>query len=161
MKKFICLIVVIMSIFAPLSAFAGSSRLTDAEIMAAAQQGFSEILDLWRDENFELLYTRTIPSGSYDKYYFLDRMVNSIRRPACCWEKMQDVRASYVSRERVTLIARVGMEMDGAGVKFFTKNFDLIRVDGVWKIPMGEILSFAEAVGYRAFPREIIEKPLP
>ena len=150
-----------MAGFAVLPAEAGPPEISEQQLAAAAQQGLSEILDLWRDENFELLYTRTIPSGSYDKYYFLDRMVNSIRRPACCWEKMQDVRASYVSRERVTLIARVGMEMDGAGVKFFTKNFDLIRIDGVWKIPMGEILSLAEAVGYRAFPREIIEKPLP
>ncbi len=88
-------------------------------------------------------------------------MVNSLRKPACCWEKLRDVKAAYVSPDRVILIATVGMEMDGAGIKFVTQSFSLRLVDGIWKIPMETIISLADSTGYRAVPRDIIEKPLP
>lgn len=134
---------------------------SDGQEAADARQALSDILDLWRAERFEELYTRTIPAGNHGEYYFLEKMVNSLRKPACCWEKLRDVKTAYVSPDRVILIATVGMEMDGAGIKFVTQSFSLRLVDGIWKIPMETIISLADSTGYRAIPRDIIEKPLP
>jgi hypothetical protein len=143
------------------AASANSQESSDQLVVAEARRGLSVILELWRGEKFEELYTHVIPSSDRGRYYFLERMVNSIRKPACCWEQLQNIEAAYVSPDTVILIARVGMEMNGAGVKFFKQSFNLTRVGGIWKVPMMEILSMADSFGYRVVPREIIEKPVP
>jgi hypothetical protein len=161
MKHVACLLSII-SIFLTASAVSAKSPgRSDQFFVAEARQGLSEILGLWRNEMFEELYLRTLPSGSEGRYYFLERMVNSLRKPACCWQQLQDVEAAYVSSDRVILIATVGMELDGAGIKFSRLSFSLTRVGGIWKVPMTEIISLADAFGYRVFPRDILEEPVP
>ncbi len=161
MQRLVFLLLFIVLAFTVPPASADPSKNSDELVVAEARQGFSEILDLWRDEMFEELYDRTIPSGRYSRDYFLERMVNSIRKPACCWEKLQDVEAPSVSPGRVTIIARVGMEKDGAGIEFFTKSFELIKEGGVWKVPMADILSLAGPYTYRLLPRRVLEWPVP
>jgi hypothetical protein len=153
-----CLISVFLLTF---TVTAATGEKSDALVVSEARQALSEILDLWRGEQFEELYKRTMQKGDHGEYYFLEKMVNSLRKPACCWEKLRDVKAAYVSSDRVILIAKVGMELDGAGIRYFTQSFSLSRVNGVWKIPMDTIISLADSSGYRAIPRDIIEKPLP
>ncbi|HKZ17595.1 MAG TPA: hypothetical protein VJ161_09065 [Geobacteraceae bacterium] len=140
---------------------ANPPQRSDQFFVAEARQGLSEILALWRNEMFEELYLHTVPSGKQGRYHFLERMVNSLRKPACCWQQLQDVEAAYVSPDRVILIATVGMELDGAGIEFSRQSFNLTRVGGIWKVPTAEIITLADAFGYRAIPREIIEKTLP
>jgi hypothetical protein len=153
-----CIICVSLAAF---TASAAPAEKSGGLAVAEAQQALSDILDLWRGEQFEELYQRTIQGGDHGEYYFLEKMVNSLRKPACCWEKLKDVKAAYVSPDRVILIATVGMEMDGAGTRYITQSFSLSRVDGVWKVPMETIISLADSSGYRAVPRDIIEKPVP
>ncbi len=161
MKRFAWICLVAGLFLHALTASASSARQSDELVAAEARQALSDILDLWRGERFEELYARTVPTRNHGEYYFLEKMVNSLRKPACCWEKLRDVKAAYVSADRVILIATVGMEMDGAGIKYITQSFSLSRVDGVWKIPMDTIISLADSTGYRAIPRDIIEKPVP
>jgi hypothetical protein len=160
--KLAVFISLLLSLFAfTLTVSASPPEMSDGLVVDEARDALSDILDLWRGEQFEELYQRTIQRGNHGKYYFLEKMVNSLRKPACCWEKLRDVKAAYVSPDRVILIATVGMEMDGAGTKNFTQSFSLSRVNGVWKVPMETILSLADSSGYRAIPRDIIEKPVP
>jgi hypothetical protein len=161
MKHVACLLSII-SIFLTASVVsANPSGRSDQYYVAEARHGLSEILELWRNEMFEELYLRTLPVGNEGRYYFLERMVNSLRKPACCWQQLQNVEAPYVSPDKVILIATVGMELDGAGIKFSRQSFSLTRAGSVWKVPMTEIISLADTFGYRAFPREIIERPVP
>jgi hypothetical protein len=133
----------------------------DTQILSEARQGLVEILNLWRDEMYDALYLRTILSGRHGREYFIERLVNSTRRPACCWEMLQEISSAETSADRVTIVAKVGIETEGVGTAVSTKTFNLYRRDGTWKIPMADILSLLEPFGYRVYPRKIIEKPLP
>ncbi len=160
--KLVMVISLLVSLFTvAITASATPPEMADGLVVAEARQALSDILELWRGEHFEELYQRTIQRGNHGKYYFLEKMVNSLRKPACCWEQLREVKAAYVSPDRVILLATVGMEKDGAGTRYFSQSFSLSRVDGVWKIPMDTIISLADSSGYRAIPRDIIEKPVP
>ncbi|MBT0652159.1 hypothetical protein [Geomobilimonas luticola] len=119
----------------------------------AARQGFEEILDLWRGEEFELLSLRVTPSDG-SRGYFLERMVYASRVPACCWEKLQDVKVTWQGEGRVSLAARVGLEAEGFGVRFVNHVFSLVREHGVWKVPAVDILTLA-APNPQRVPRKI------
>lgn len=120
----------------------------------AARQGLEEILDLWRGEEFELLSLRVIHSGGGSRGYFLERMAYASRVPACCWEKVQDVKVTWQGEGRVSLTARVGLEAEGFGVRFVNHAFSLVRESGVWKVPAADILTLA-APNLQRVPRKI------
>lgn len=120
----------------------------------AARQGLEEILDLWRGEEFEPLSLRVTPSDGGSRGYFLERMVYASRVPACCWEKLQDVKVTWQGEGRVSLAARVGLEAEGFGVRFVNHAFSLVREHGVWKVPAADILTLA-APNLQRVPRKI------
>jgi hypothetical protein len=161
MKLFVRILIFSGLFLHALTAVAGPVAPSDEVVVQEASQALSDILDLWRNEQFGQLYLHTNKRENHDEYFFLGKMVNSLRKPACCWEKLRDVKAAYVSRDRVILIATIGLEMDGVGPQYVTQSFSLSRENGIWKIPMQTILTLAETSGYRAVPRDIIEKPLP
>ena len=132
-------------------------RAGQNEVREDARRGFEEILDLWRAEEFDRLYERVIPGNGLGREYFVERLVYASRIPTCCWEKIQDVSVTYLDDQRVSLTARVGLEVEGVGTRFVTRTFYLVWVSGVWKVPMADILSLAEPNMQRV-PRKIYEK---
>ena len=62
------------------------------------RRDFETILDLWRDGRFAELYDRTYAAGSRSRESFLRKMSLADRRPACCWEKMQEVKVTGFRR---------------------------------------------------------------
>jgi hypothetical protein len=119
-----------------------------------ARRGFEEILDLWRGEEFEQLVTRVIPAAGSSRDYFLVQMVYASRVPACCWEKLQDVEMTWLEEGKVTLAGRVGLEVEGVGIRFVKRSFLLQRDGGVWKVPAVDILTLAEP-NMQRIPRKI------
>jgi hypothetical protein len=115
----------------------------DPEIRGEAVRGFEQILDLWRDGNLDELYRRTTLLGKQSRESFIKRLDSSDRRPACCWEKIQDVAVSPKDAARVTLHAKIGMEVKGGSTEFQTRKFRLEKEDGIWKISAADILSLA------------------
>lgn len=113
-------------------------------VTAEAEQDFREMLTLWRDRRYERLYDRVIPGSHYSRNYFVELLEYSGRRPACCWEQLQDVSTTYVDREHVTLTARLGLEVEGVGTRFVTRSFALVKEEGRWKIPAHDIITLAE-----------------
>src|SRR5512137_436337 len=67
------------------------ARAADAVLEAEVRRGFEEILDLWRDGRYDDLYARTRPGGKITRESFRARLAAAPLRPACCWEKLQDV----------------------------------------------------------------------
>jgi hypothetical protein len=119
-----------------------SPYLSDEALQAGALQGFEQILDLWRDGKFGELYERTISSGKETKEHFVARLAGAPLKPACCWEKMQDVRVSARKENAVTLRAKVGLE-GGGGTEYKTRSYKLVKEDGVWKISQSDILTLS------------------
>lgn len=129
------------------------------QVTEEARQGFDEILDLWRAWSYDELYDRVIPAAGSDRWYFVDQLNHSARRPACCWEKIQEVTVVYLDDVTVLLTAKLGIEVEGFGTRFVTRTFRLVKKNGVWKLPEADILSLAEP-NMQRIPREILESPL-
>jgi len=103
--------------------------------------GFERILDLWRDGAYHELYASTT-GGRMTRETFSKRMAQSPLRPTCCWDKLQDVSVTMHSSTSATLTGTVTLESpEGTVTK--TKRFPMRFDGGVWKIPMGELVSLA------------------
>ncbi len=138
--------VVLFFILLSCIAWPASARETpppDAGLECEVSAGFGEILDLWRDGKYQELYMRTTRSGKQSRESFLKRLSTSGRRPACCWEKLQDVRVTAKGPDGASVHAMVGMEGRDGNTDYVTRKFTLEKEDGVWKIPMTDILSLA------------------
>jgi hypothetical protein len=131
----------------------GRSVTTEDE----ARQGFEQILDLWRGEDYEGLFARLDHPVGQGWGYFAERIVYASRIPACCWEKIQEARVVVLDENRVVLTAKIGLEVEGVGTRFVTREFRLRRVAGVWKLPMHEILDLS-AYNRQRVPRKVYER---
>lgn len=119
------------------------------ELKAEAERGLGEILDLWRDGKYDELYERTL-AGKQTKERFIGRLAAAPFRPACCLEKMQEVRVTLKNDDSAAIRARVGLE-GGVGTTFKTRVFKLSREDGVWRISQADVLSLSGASRKRTY----------
>lgn len=142
MKKLSTLLTVFMLLVTVYPVSGGIPNPADEEIKSRAQHGFEEILDLWRDGKYDALRERTILSGKLSKENFISRLSTASRKPACCWEKIQDVSITVITDNSVDLRAKVGLEGTGS-TEFMTKSFKLTKEDGVWKVSQSDILVLA------------------
>ncbi len=113
----------------------------DTDMQSEVSAGFGEILDLWRDGRYEDLYLRTARPGKQSRESFLDRLSSCGRRPACCWEKLQDVSVTAKGTAGAVVHARVGMEGRDGKREYVTRRFNMVKEGGFWKISMSDILS--------------------
>ncbi|MEA5112791.1 MAG: hypothetical protein VB050_02090 [Geobacteraceae bacterium] len=154
MKKILFLAIALASgLFSPPS-WALDSNIVREQVKAEARRGFEEILDLWSDESYEALYHRLIHLSRSDFSNFADQMNHSGRKPACCWERLQDISVTFISQSQVALSAKVGIEVEGMGTRFVTRTFKLVKEEGVWKIPEADVISIAEP-NMQRIPKEI------
>ncbi len=159
MKRILVVLLVMASCLTSAGSWANETYNHQQQICNEARRGFEEILDLWRAWSTDELYDRVVPSAGSDRWDFVDQLNHSARRPACCWEKMQDVSVVYYDDNTVLLTAKLGIDVEGVGTRFVTRTFRLVRENGVWKIPETDIISLAEP-NMQRIPREILERPL-
>ena len=119
-----------------------SLYLADAELQGEARKGFEQILDLWRDGKYGELFERTTGSGKETREHFAARLADAPMKPACCWEKMQDVTVSAKHADAVTVRARIGLE-GGMATEYKTRSFKLVKEEGVWKVSRSDILALS------------------
>lgn len=137
----------------PATATAGNT------VAAEAQQGFKEILELWRLEDYERLFTRMEHPPGQGWTYFAQHIVYASRIPACCWEMLQDMKSTVVDSDHVVINARVGMEVEGVGTRFVVRDFTLHRNNGVWLLPQQVVLDLAD-YNFQRIPRKVYERQL-
>lgn len=142
MRLFVFILVVISSMVCIYPAFAKNAYVSSVEIQAEVQRSFGEILDLWRDGRHGELYDRTIAGGKGSKEQFTKKLSAASRKPACCWEKMQEVKVQVKNDNSATLRAKVGLE-GTQGTEYVTRSFKLQKDDGIWCISQTDILSLA------------------
>ena len=125
-------------------AHARKAEPADPQVRMEAEQALSEALELWRDGNYEALYERTALNGRESKEGFARRLGAAGRRPACCWEKMQQVTVAAKGSDAVTVRATFGMEGPG-NTELVTRTIRLVREAGTWKLNQTDLLALAGA----------------
>ena len=103
---------------------------------------FEHILDLWRDGKYGELFERT-SGGKESVDQFTKRLASAPRKPACCWEKMQNAKVSLKSDRAASVRARLGFEGGVSGTEFVTKSIKLRKEDGLWIISQADLFSIA------------------
>ena len=120
---------------------------------------FEQILDLWRDGRYAELYEHTF-GGKEGKETFAKRLEAAPRKPACCWEKMQDARVTLKSGRAATVHAKLGFEGNVSGTEFVTKPVKLKREAGsAWLISESELFSLAQLGKKRARYKYLPSQP--
>ena len=124
------------------------SRGTKAQPADAATEqevlrDFEQILDLWRDGKYEQLFEHTA-EGRDSKELFAKKLASAPRRPACCWEKMQEVRISLTGERTALVRARLGFEGNVSGTEFVTRGIKLKKENGTWIISQSDLFSLAD-----------------
>jgi hypothetical protein len=125
-------------------AWARSSYQSDAELSSSARSAFEEILDLWRAGSYEGLYDRTRLSDKMAREDFVAKLENASYKPACCWQKLQDVTVHIENDDMAVIRAKVGLE-GSTGIKYKTRSYRLIRERDLWRISQADIFSLAGA----------------
>ncbi|MCM2357681.1 MAG: hypothetical protein NDI77_06000 [Geobacteraceae bacterium] len=146
MRKLVYLLLALVSLFATGAAQGKTPYIPSEELKAGAERGFGEILDLWRDGRYDELYDRTMVGGTQTKEGFVGRLAAGPYRPACCWEKLQEVRVTVKTDDTALIRAKVGLE-GGSATTFKTRDFRLVKEDGLWRISQADILSLAGGSG--------------
>lgn len=123
---------------------AHSPYQSDTEIVTGAQKAFEDILDLWRAGQYDELFERTRGNGRLAKEDFARRLDRSTLKPACCWQKVQNLSVHVESDDVAAVRATVGLE-GGSEIEFKTRTFKLYRERGHWRIGQTDILSLAGA----------------
>ncbi len=144
MRKLIALLIVAMVVCVICPAQGKTPYLSDEEMKTEARQGLEKILDLWRDGKYGEVYERTISSGKETKEHFISRLSSAPLKPACCWEKMQDVTVNVKKENIVMVHAKIGLE-GGMAHEYKTRSFKLVNEDGIWKISSSEIINLSGA----------------
>lgn len=119
-----------------------SAYQTDAELSGSARTAFEEILDLWRGGNYDRLYERTRMNGKTAKEDFASRLEGSPRKPACCWQKLQDLSVHVENDDTAVIRAKVGLE-GTSGIIYKTRSFRLVREGETWRISQTDLFSLA------------------
>ena len=158
MKLILLLSLVLITCVSSTGSWADDSFRHQQEVLGEARQGFEQILDLWRQEQYNALYDRLVPAPGSSRWNFIDQLNHSGRRPACCWEKLQEVTSDYLDDTSVLITARLGIEVEGFGTRFVTRTFRLVKKRGIWKLPETDIISLAEP-NMQRIPREILIRP--
>lgn len=144
MRKFVQLVILFGLLGTVWPVWGKTPYLAEDELKAEAKAGFEKILDLWRDGKYDEVYARTTVGGKQSKEEFVARLAAAPLRPACCWEKLQEVKVVVKGDSAVTIRAKLGFEGVGA-TEFKTRSFKLMKEEGVWCIAQSDILSLAEA----------------
>ncbi|MBJ6725433.1 hypothetical protein [Geomesophilobacter sediminis] len=116
---------------------------------ARVLQDFERILDLWRDGKYAELYERTLIPGRESREQFARRLSAAPRRPACCWEKMQNAKVSFKGERAAVVKARLGFEGGVSGTEYVTKGIKLKKEDEVWMISQTDLFALGNLVKKR------------
>ena len=132
---------ILIAVTGPVPAPARSLYQSEEELKVEVRRQFEEILDLWREGNYDRLYRRT-NGGRDSRETFARRLTEAPRKPACCWEKLQDPEITIVSDTMATIYGKVGLEGTGS-TTHQTRSFTLTRNGDIWQMSRSDIISLS------------------
>ncbi|MFA7062514.1 MAG: hypothetical protein WC156_17040 [Pedobacter sp.] len=142
---------IVMSSILLLSLLLASMSSAYAETAASIfEQSISDTLDLWREGRYEQLYERLSHRGKTSREQFVARMRDSTRRPACCWQKMENFRVLNEKRTEATVYVKIGLEGTPSPVESSTRDFKLSNESQIWKMQLNDIFDLSGASGKKS-----------
>ncbi|HEY3309851.1 MAG TPA: hypothetical protein VGJ93_15470 [Desulfuromonadaceae bacterium] len=121
----------------------GVSNANAATAATTLEQSLSQTLDLWREGQYEQLYERLSHRGRTSREQFVSRMREAARRPACCWQKIENFRVLNEKRTEATVYAKIGLEGTPSPVESCTREFKLSHDANEWKVQLSDIFYLA------------------
>jgi hypothetical protein len=129
-----------MLILVPVPALCGTTP-------SLLELGMSETLDLWREGRLEQLFDRLAHRGRNSRESFVRKIGEAPRRPACCFQKMNNFRVLNESVTEATVYATIGLEGASSGVENCTREFRMTHEGGNWKMQLNDLYSLAGVTG--------------
>jgi len=77
-------------------------------------------------------------------------MRNSARRPACCWQKMENFRVLNEKCTEATVHVKIGLEGTPSPVESSTRDFKLSHDSQTWKMRLNDVLDLAGVSGKKS-----------
>lgn len=114
------------------------------------EQSVSDTLDLWREGRYEQLYDQLSHRGKTSREQFVARMRNSARRPACCWQKMENFKVLNEKRTEATVHVKIGLEGTPSPVESSSRDFKLSHDSQTWKMRLNDVLDLAGVSGKKS-----------
>lgn len=121
-----------------------------SEPVSVLEQSMSETLDLWREGRYEQLFERLAHRGKTSREVFVKKMRETIIRPACCWQKMENFKILNEKRTEATVYVKVGLEGTATPADSSTREFKLTHQEGIWKMQLADVFSIAEVTRKKA-----------
>ena len=119
----------------------GPGRASEAGTIL--EKTVSETLDTWRDGRYEQLFEQLAHRGKTSRETFVKKMRESVTRPACCWQKMENFKILDEKRNEATVYVKIGLERASDAAASMTREFKLIHQEGVWKMQLADVFSIA------------------
>lgn len=112
---------------------------------AVLEQSMSETLDLWREGRYEQLYEHLAHRGKTSKEQFVKKIRDTVIRPACCFQKMENFKVLNEKRTEATVYVKVGLEGTPGVESSSTREFKLTHEENMWKMQLADILALSGA----------------
>jgi hypothetical protein len=120
------------------------SRLADVWPVEAA---FREAVQLWADEQFEILWERGLRASRYQisREAFVRGMRHRVIKPTCCWGRLRAVRVHFQATDEVLVEAEVGVDVKTLGTTVVRSMIVYLRrEEGGWRVTLEDFLTRPE-----------------
>ncbi|HSF30348.1 MAG TPA: hypothetical protein VLK82_07740 [Candidatus Tectomicrobia bacterium] len=111
------------------------------------EAAFREAVQLWADEQFEVLWARGLLSSRYrvSREAFVRGMRHRVLKPTCCWGRLRTVRVHLQTAEEALVEAQVGIDVKTLGTTVVRSMVvSLRREEGVWRVKLEDFLTRPE-----------------
>jgi hypothetical protein len=111
------------------------------------EAAFREAVQLWADEQFEVLWERGLLSSRYrvSREAFVRGMRHRVLKPTCCWGQLRAVRVHPLATDEALVEAQVGVDVKTLGTTVVRSMLvALRREEGVWRVTLEDFLTRPE-----------------
>jgi hypothetical protein len=108
------------------------------------EAAFREALQLWADEQFEVLWARGLLSSRYrvSREAFVRAMRHRVIKPTCCWGRLRAVRVHPQATDGALVEAQVGVDVKTLGTTVVRSMLvSLWWEEGVWRVTLEDFLT--------------------
>jgi hypothetical protein len=111
------------------------------------EAAFREAVQLWADEQFEILWERGLLASRYrvSREAFVRGMRHRVVKPTCCWGRLRSVQVHLQTPEEALVEAQIGVDVKTLGTTVVRSMLVYLRrEEGVWRVTLEDFLTRPE-----------------
>jgi hypothetical protein len=111
------------------------------------EAAFREAVQLWADEQFEVLWEHGLLASRYrvSREAFVRGMRHRVVKPTCCWGRLRGVRVHLLATDEALVEAQVGVDVKTLGTTVVRSMLVYLRrEEGVWRVALEDFLTKPE-----------------